>query len=239
MNELIKNVIAFKKQQNDLIFEEICNNFKKTINYFKMKVIKEYRDDFCQELVIKLFNCILIFQIEDLIKIKTIKVEDIIKMQKNNKYVKSFNDSYIKKLNIENICLVKNIYEYFDEMNLFFNENQFKRYVNTSFKNFLIQFNKKINKHLKESLYILNEQIDDGIEYIDLIVDYQSQNETMYFDINLLEKKDIAFLENFFENGILLKGTDVARKLGVTQQAVSIRLKRIKMKYVSKYNESI
>ena len=41
----------------------------------------------------------------------------------------------------------------------------------------------------------------------------------------------------FLENNKILKGVEVASKLGITQQAVSIRLKRIREKYYKIYNQ--
>ena len=79
----------------------------------------------------------------------------------------------------------------------------------------------------------LNLLINDEIEFIDLIKDETKKKKI--FDKNLLSKKDIDFLTLFIEGDKILKGIDVARKLGITQQAVSIRLKRIKEKYLKKY----
>ena len=77
--------------------------------------------------------------------------------------------------------------------------------------------------------------INDEIEYIDLIKD-ETKNFKI-FDENLLSKKDKKFLSLFLENNKILKGVEVASKLGITQQAVSIRLKRIREKYYKIYNQ--
>lgn len=70
---------------------------------------------------------------------------------------------------------------------------------------------------------------------IDLIKD-ETKNFKI-FDENLLSKKDKKFLSLFLENNKILKGVEVASKLGITQQAVSIRLKRIREKYYKIYNQ--
>ena len=47
----------------------------------------------------------------------------------------------------------------------------------------------------------------------------------------------LFFFKLFFENDKILKGVEVANKLGVTQQAVSVRLKRIREKYFKMYKQ--
>ena len=122
-----------------------------------------------------------------------------------------------------------------DEFNLFCNENQFIKYLIISFNNNVKSFNDQYRKEQPSKPISLNLMINDEIEYIDLIKD-ETKNFKI-FDENLLSKKDKTFLSLFFENNTILKGVEVASKLGITQQAVSIRLKRIRKKYYKIYNQ--
>ena len=57
------------------------------------------------------------------------------------------------------------------------------------------------------------------------------------FDINLLDETDRSFLYNFIKDDEIITGKEVAEILGVTQQAVSRRLKRLYKRYLKKYYE--
>ena len=131
--------------------------------------------------------------------------------------------------NLNNIVLLM------DEFNLFCNENQFIKYLIISFNNNVKSFNDQYRKEQPSKPISLNLMINDEIEYIDLIKD-ETKNFKI-FDENLLSKKDKKFLSLFLENNKILKGVEVASKLGITQQAVSIRLKRIREKYYKIYNQ--
>ena len=52
-----------------------------------------------------------------------------------------------------------------------------------------------------------------------------------YLDIKNVNEDDYAFLLLFIEKGNVLTQKDVAIKLGITQQAVSKKMKKIKEKY--------
>ena len=118
---------------------------------------------------------------------------------------------------------------------MFCNENQFIKYLNVSLKRKVYSFNSQYRKEQLNKPISLNIMINDEIEYIDLINDEIKSFHK--FDESLLSEKDKKFLSLFFENDKILKGVEVANKLGVTQQAVSVRLKRIREKYFKMYNQ--
>ena len=62
-----------------------------------------------------------------------------------------------------------------------------------------------------------------------IILIYLSTSNVSLKDIFL--KKDYEFLFNFIENDTLLTEQEVAKKLGITQQAVNKRKKKICKKY--------
>ena len=249
MNELIKLIVLYKKEKKDDIFEEIYFRLEKIIKYYKFKVPNEYLDDFNQELLINLINVIEVFKINKIIqihenyftkekfdKLTKGKFENISLIFKNE-FIEAFNSKYTNELFINSFKSKKSRKVFLEELNLFCNENQFKKYLKKSFNNLQIQYNKKINKIKSNELYILNEKNAEDEESINLLIDESTYGKKRDFDKSLLTEKDIKFLKEFFEDETTLNGTEVARKLGVTQQAVSIRLSRIRKKYYKNYNK--
>ena len=77
---------------------------------------------------------------------------------------------------------------------------------------------------------------------IDTIPDDKIDNRELVYIKDLLSDEDIIFLSNFYEGKRILPGKEVAKKLGVTQQAVSSRLKRLEKRYfrrLSKYKDKV
>lgn len=249
MNKLIKLILQFKECENcnqysnDILFEEIYIELKYLIKSYICKVPIDNRDDFKQELLSCLYKVLQVFKLQNNVDngiIKNIKVSktdninDIIKIY-NNKYFKAFVNKYKQELQEIDFNNLNNIVLLMDEFNLFCNENQFIKYLIISFNNNVKSFNDQYRKEQPSKPISLNLMINDEIEYIDLIKD-ETKNFKI-FDENLLSKKDKKFLSLFFENNKILKGVEVASKLGITQQAVSIRLKRIREKYYKIYNQ--
>ncbi|MBP3504295.1 MAG: sigma-70 family RNA polymerase sigma factor [Bacilli bacterium] len=249
MNKLIKLILQFKECENcnqysnDILFEEIYIELKYLIKSYICKVPIDNRDDFKQELLSCLYKVLQVFKIQNNVDngiIKNIKVSktdninDIIKIY-NNKYFKAFVNKYKQELQEVDFNNLNNIVLLMDEFNLFCNENQFIKYLIISFNNNVKSFNDQYRKEQPSKPISLNLMINDEIEYIDLIKD-ETKNFKI-FDENLLSKKDKKFLSLFLENNKILKGVEVASKLGITQQAVSIRLKRIREKYYKIYNQ--
>lgn len=249
MNKLIKLILQFKECENcnqysnDILFEEIYIELKYLIKSYICKVPIDNRDDFKQELLSCLYKVLQVFKLQNNVDngiIKNIKIsktdniDDITKIY-NNKYFKAFVNKYKQELQEIDFKNLNNIVLLMDEFNLFCNENQFIKYLIISFNNNVKSFNNQYRKEQPSKPISLNLMINDEIEYIDLIKD-ETKNFKI-FDENLLSKKDKKFLSLFFENNKILKGVEVASKLGITQQAVSIRLKRIREKYYKIYNQ--
>lgn len=249
MNKLIKLILQFKECENcnqysnDILFEEIYIELKYLIKSYICKVPIDNRDDFKQELLSCLYKVLQVFKLQNNVDngiIKSIKISktdninDIIKIY-NNKYFKAFVNKYKQELQEIDFKNLNNIVLLMDEFNLFCNENQFIKYLIISFNNNVKSFNDQYRKEQPSKPISLNLMINDEIEYIDLIKD-ETKNFKI-FDENLLSKKDKKFLSLFLENNKILKGVEVASKLGITQQAVSIWLKRIREKYYKIYNQ--
>ncbi len=78
---------------------------------------------------------------------------------------------------------------------------------------------------------------DDGEELIDKLMDPFFEHENNEIDYRLLSDKDMAFLNLFIDKGRTLTEKEVAKKLGVTQQAISSMLKRIAKRYRNELNQ--
>lgn len=126
----------------------------------------------------------------------------------------SFNSLYLTK-----ICKkTQNINITYYKYNLYCNQNEFIKYIRISLKNFLIDLKRK-------------EQINTKIIYQDLtlIDNYINDNKfKIEYTLNLTNsQKEFVFL--FIGNdGNILTDSQVAKKLGITQQAVNKRKQKIK-----------
>lgn len=85
----------------------------------------------------------------------------------------------------------------------------------------------------------LNTYTLDGIELIDLVPNENNDNNEIkiFYDETLLSKEDKNFLDLFNNNGKIITEREVAKKLDITQQAVSSRLKRIRKRYKKRFNQ--
>ena len=155
----------------------------------------------------------------------------------NNKYLLGFINKYGKEL-FKEACINKNkIEEFIYEFNMFSNENQFFNYLNRALYRETAYFYRK--NHIKENAenISLNTIVASGVEMIDTIPDDKIDNRGLIDMNNLLSDDDIMFLSNFYEGKRIISGKDVAKKLGVTQQAVSSRLKRLEKRYLKRLSE--
>lgn len=249
MNKLIKLILQYKEYKNcneysnEVIFEDIYIELEYLIKSYVCKVTINNRDDFNQKLLSVLYRVLQVFELKNNIDyeiVKSIKIskiyniDDIIKIY-DNKYFNAFVSKYKLELYEFDFQNVNYIDLLFYEFNLFCNENQFIKYLNVSLKRKVYSFNSQYRKEQLNKPISLNIMINDEIEYIDLINDEIKSFHK--FDESLLSKRDKKFLSLFFENDEKLKGVEVANKLGVTQQAVSVRLKRIREKYFKMYNQ--
>ena len=135
-------------------------------------------------------------------------------------------------------CTNKNkIEEFIYEFNMFSNENQFFNYLNRALYRETAYFYRK--NHIKENTenISLNTIVGDCIEMIDTIPDEKIDNRAPIYIKDLLSDEDIKFLSNFYEGKRVLLGKEVAKKLGVTQQAVSSRFKRLRKRYLKRLSE--
>ena len=134
---------------------------------------------------------------------------------------------FIRKFKIKEIETKNNYDKFIKEIkdkncNL---KKEFKYYCNE--KQFLKYFNKIIDTTIKK-YYRDNKKYTNNLSINDNI-DISSTSNVSLEDIFL--KKDYEFLSNFIENDTLLTEQEVAKKLGVTQQAINKHKKKIYKKY--------
>lgn len=102
-----------------------------------------------------------------------------------------------------------------NEFYLFCNKNQFKKYISVVCKNKTIDFYRKNrikNEKYKISLNTLDENNE---EYINKITG-DSSDIISFINFDSIEKKDIDFLNIFFENNKRLTEKKVGIKLGLS-----------------------
>lgn len=249
MNYVIKLVAKYQVTESEYILELLITELRDLINHYNKKVKKFYREDLYQELVYRLFMVIKKFKFRMIESIDTSlfnqnilnileennfkNINDIF----NNKYLLGFINKYGKEL-FKEACINKNkIEEFMYEFNMFSNKNQFFNYLNRALYRETAYFYRK--NHIKENTenISLNTIVGDGIEMIDTIPDENIDNRALIYIKDLLSDEDIKFLSNFYEGKRVLIGKEVAKKLGVTQQAVSSRFKRLRKRYLKRLSE--
>lgn len=132
---------------------------------------------------------------------------------------------------------VNKMIELINEFYLFCNENQFKKYIKIICEKRRIDFCRKYKVSQNAKKISLNIVTDDGEELIDKLMDPFFEHENNEIDYRLLSDKDMAFLNLFIDKGRTLTEKEVAKKLGVTQQAISSMLKRIAKRYRNELNQ--
>ena len=113
--------------------------------------------------------------------------------------------------------------EFISEYNYFYNENQFIKYINKSIKSTYIDF-LRTNSHY---FYELNISID---KYDDFEYNYNTNYYEAFYNIISnyeLSKEDIDFLKLFIEEKEILTEKNVGVKMGISQQAVNKRKRKI------------
>lgn len=226
MNKLIKKVLLYQRNRDDELLKEIINNLRKNIDIQKAKIPERYKSDLEQELSIEIFKGIINYKPKNRIISKKISIDEINELYNRiitNKYFESFKnkykiDSYKSKIKIIN------------EFYLFCNENQFKNYINKICERTRIDFYRtyKIKDEIK--IISLNLMNDDNDELLNHIIDPSTLPKRDLMNYEILTSEDINFLNVIYKDNIKLTQCEIAKMLGISQQAVSKRLNKIKNK---------
>lgn len=249
MNYVIKLVAQYQSTESEYIFELLITEFKNLINHYNKKTTKFYKEDLYQELIYRLFRVIKSFKFKSLKKIdKSLFNKHILRnLEKNkfkninlifeNEYLYGFIDKYGEEL-FKSACLNNNnIDNFLNEFELFSNENQFYEYLDKSLNREVAYFYRKYHIKENDDLISLNSLVSDGIELIEIIPDDRISDNKIFDKESLLSEEDKMFLSHFYDGKRIYSGKEVAKKLSVTQQAVSSKLKRVRKRYLKKFKE--
>lgn len=226
MNKLIKKVILYQRTQDNLTFNEIIIDLRENIDIQKVKIPKKYRTDLEQELLIEIYKGIINYKPKNQIISNNTNIDEIDELYSRiieNKYFESFKNKYRIKNHNNKIKIINEFY-------LFCNENQFKNYINKICERTRIDFYRtyKINEEIK--IISLNLMNDDNDELLNHIIDPSTLPKRDLMNYELLTSDDIYFLNILYKDNIKLTQREIAEILGISQQAVSKRLNKIKNK---------
>ena len=147
----------------------------------------------------------------------------------NNTYIKNFIDETGIDF-LEKVFLNHDYYANFIETFIKFNfRNQFFYLLEKRFDTVIAGFYRKNADYFSKEQAILNRETDEGDEYIDLIPD-STQNKISFEKLGIA-KKDIEFLNLFINGDKVYSQTEVAKRLGTSQQYISKRIREIRDKY--------
>ena len=182
------------------------------LNKQTSKIDKFYEDDVKQEIINKIYFAIINFKIScDYSKIN--KEKDKRKFLLFQKRILENNENH-------EISLKELKYEYL----LSICQYQFIKYIKKICINERISFYKKIIKKQEYEISLNSLKMSDPLLSDLVIRDTKGTDENK---LRKLNKSDLIFLESFYNKGKLLKSKEVAKKLNITPQAVSMRKKRI------------
>lgn len=197
------------------------------IKSYVYKIHSYYRDDLYQEILIKIYNVIDTFKI-NLNILYEINIE-LVKNIKERNYYKILNEKYVNGYEEKYGDVVLIMYqnekiqdsELILELSYFCNENQFINYINKSINSAFVNFvrNKKSEYNINIKRERRKKNKIEEVNYLELL-------DQLFLKYNLLDEEK-KFLKMFIENNKLISEKTVGRKLGISQQAVNKRKKKI------------
>lgn len=234
MNERIKRIITYQKTKQNETFEGIISDFQRMMQYHLQTIHDFYKQDVKQEMLIAIYQFIMQYKIhpicisiepfnqENFIQIKNANFQNVDQLF-NHPYLSMFIQTYGTNLFEQSFMRKDALHLFLYEYELFCNEIQLFRYMNKKLKCVCCDFLRK-NRKLET---IRLDETDDSNEYMADI----SEMKNACIDVLDLTDVEIQFLKSFIQKGTLLTEKEVAKKLGITQQAVHKRKKKIIEKY--------
>jgi RNA polymerase sigma factor (sigma-70 family) len=197
------------------------------------KINRICTQDLKQELLLTIYKVLLKFKLDkELISknLKLIEIKSIYDTVISHKYYDSFKLKY--QYNISGYTSNKDdLVKVINEFYLFCCENKFKKYMKLALNRKVIDFIRKYKINFETKIISLNSVTEnDEEELLYKIIDKSSLINYQKNDYSLLSTKDIEFLDLFYVDNKKLTEKEVAKILGVSQQAVSKRLNKIKNK---------
>ncbi len=242
MLKIIELIIEYKETRSEKSASEIIKIILPMINNKVKNIRLDYREDVIQELKMNLFSIIEIAVFKDIdFPNELFTLNNLKYLQKENfspqALIKIFNNKYIKNFIdetgidfLEKVFLNNEFYESFIKTFIKFNfRNQFFYLLEKRFDTVIAGFYRKNADYFSKEQVILNRETDEGDEYIDLIPN-STQNKISFEKLGM-SKKDIEFLNLFIDGDKVYSQTEVAKRLGTSQQYISKRIREIRDKY--------
>lgn len=242
MLRIVDLILEYKETRSEKSAKEILNIILPMIMNKSKNIRPDYKEDVIQDLKMNLFSVIDFAVLKDVIlPIEWFNKENLCYLQQEkyskealikifkNIYIKNFIDEVGIKF-LENAFMNKESYNLFKNTFIKFNfRNQFFNILEKRFESVIAGFFRKNAEYFAKEQIILNRETDEGNEYIDLIPD-SSQRKISFEELGMA-RKDIDFLNLFIDGDKVYSQTDVAKKLGTTQQYISKRIRAIREKY--------
>jgi len=219
------NYLQYQATKEEKYFEAFILKAKNLINQELYKMRSEYREDFYQELLMKLYK---IMQ-KELISISSdfiLNDRDRLLLEQSStvletKSAKRYLDAYFNEIN--KILINCTSYSSFF---LFVGDIKIRKYIKTVCANFRIDYLRKYGKNQNNSTFSLNELNSDGIEYLEIIPNNVEAENT--YDLDNIYSVLIRDEKNFLMESFMYKRqSDYAQALGVTQQYISRKYNKI------------
>lgn len=233
MNEIIKYVKIYQKTKDDKIFKKLIDLLNGKIKCYIRKVPHFYKEDVYQEMLMGLYQVVITFKMKKIdssyiftsenyklaMKTKLKYVDFIMKLNYGKEFIRS-----IEKLEnpFKNIEMQK---EFMYEYELFCNERQFKSCVSKRCHLTYCYFVRRHQYEFEMKTISLNTMNEYNLELLNLIED--KSNQESYLDHLDLTIEEQEFLKHFIQKGKILTEMEVAEELGISQQVVSKRRKKI------------
>lgn len=228
MNLIIKLILEYQREKSDAVFEHLVFLLKDKIGYFLRNVPDNDKDDVRQEMLIGLYQLALRFNFglvflekdrfteENYRKMSSedfLNADEVMKQQLPHLFLKKYGiDLFVSSFRNSD-SREELIYEYW----MFCNEIQFVGYLNRV-------FNGKVSDYFRKR----QREIYSDIE---IFFDSLNAEPPFYLHARMLSDEDASFLKRFIRNGKILSEAEVGKQLGISQQAVNKRKKRIAVKY--------
>jgi len=221
MNTLIKLTLSFRINLSNKVFEEILELLKKLMSIFLID-IKEEQDELQEIYRIEILNTTKEFKIKEYLdndELNESKLQTLYQKEENsNSYIKEFIEIYGLEKFLKIFTSNQEKENFYNELNLYRNEKALFSYLA---KRFLFLKKDFINERIKNNFLILfdeNIHVEETPSRINL---------NDYLEEKNLNNEEKQLLLLFIKDGELLSEKEVGELLGISQQAVSKRIKKI------------
>lgn len=237
----INNVIL--KRECD--FEELYETYKFLILKYAKKVKPYFREDIQQELLMGLYRAFNKFvEVKYSVAEGFFSDENYAKLDEqlseseliqSPKYLSGFISKYGKTLLVEAFTSTEKRDEFIMKYSAFCNRNQFSNYLQTTFKNIIIDYNKKFWVNLNNQTISLNALISENVELLETIDDKSANAQPIRFRHDLSDS-DWDFAIKFIDKSRIKSEKEVAKELGISQQAVNRKKLLMRKRYRNSQN---